>query len=175
VHRGRACHPISKPRYEYDSGFAPGVAFAQKPVLVGMGGAAGKSDSTRLLKTIGRLHHRPRLCGVLGGVIGFVFGLFWAWRGTPPIRGAALSWLLYRLIVEWLYFALFESSSLQATPGKMALGIVVTNMDGERVGLESHGRYWGKDDIRLIIGSGFSWPDSPSETSLHDIMAAASS
>lgn len=31
------------------------------------------------------------------------------------------------------YFALFEASSLQGTPGKLALGLIVTDLDGNRL------------------------------------------
>ena len=33
----------------------------------------------------------------------------------------------------WLYFALMESSTKQATLGKMALGIIVTDLDGNPI------------------------------------------
>ena len=36
-------------------------------------------------------------------------------------------------ILVWLYYALFESSSRQATPGKMWRGIIVTDLDGNRI------------------------------------------
>ena len=43
--------------------------------------------------------------------------------------GAAVS-----IIGQWLYIALFESSKLQATPGKLALGLRVTDLQGARIG-----------------------------------------
>ena len=36
------------------------------------------------------------------------------------------------MVVPWLYWALMESSSQQATLGKMALGLKVTDLKGER-------------------------------------------
>ena len=36
-------------------------------------------------------------------------------------------------IIGWLYFALFESSRTQATPGKMVVGIKVTDAAGNRI------------------------------------------
>lgn len=53
-------------------------------------------------------------------------------RVLSALDGAVLvlGWL-----VGWpLYFALFESSVWQATPGKRALGLVVTDRDGARLG-----------------------------------------
>ena len=38
------------------------------------------------------------------------------------------------VLLWWLYFALLESSRLQATLGKLALAIKVTTLDGRRIG-----------------------------------------
>jgi uncharacterized RDD family membrane protein YckC len=40
---------------------------------------------------------------------------------------------LLGLIIGIVYFAGFESSAYQATPGKMALGLIVTDLDGRRI------------------------------------------
>ncbi|WP_029889837.1 RDD family protein [Polycyclovorans algicola] len=58
------------------------------------------------------------------------------------------------LTLQWLYFALMESSALQATLGKMALGIRVTTLDGSRMSLgRASGRYISKYlSILSIIG-----------------------
>jgi len=37
------------------------------------------------------------------------------------------------LIANWVYFSLFESSSRQATPGKMLMGVFVTDEFGQRI------------------------------------------
>ena len=42
--------------------------------------------------------------------------------------------LLGALFIVWIYFAVFESSKWQATPGKKLLGLKVTDIDGERIG-----------------------------------------
>ena len=78
------------------------------------------------------------------------------------------------LVLSWLYFTLFESSSKQATLGKMALGIVVTDLSGNRISFgRANVRYWGKivSTIILLIGfimAGF----TQKKQALHDIMAA---
>ena len=47
--------------------------------------------------------------------------------------------------VNWFYYALCESSTWQATPGKMALGLYVTDMAGNRIGFgQATGRFFGK-------------------------------
>src|SRR5689334_248673 len=45
----------------------------------------------------------------------------------------ALMLFLYG-VAPWLYFAICESSSMQATLGKAAIGIRVTDLNGERIG-----------------------------------------
>jgi uncharacterized RDD family membrane protein YckC len=55
----------------------------------------------------------------------------------------------------WLYFALMESSARQATLGKMALGIRVTDLYGSRIGFgKATGRYFAKilSFLILLIG-----------------------
>lgn len=42
-------------------------------------------------------------------------------------------WLIWVGVIQWLYFALFESSALQATPGKLLAGTKVTDMQGRRI------------------------------------------
>lgn len=41
--------------------------------------------------------------------------------------------MIFALVGQWLYFAWFESSKYMATPGKMLLGLIVTDMNGERL------------------------------------------
>jgi uncharacterized RDD family membrane protein YckC len=49
----------------------------------------------------------------------------------------------------WLYYALMESSSWQGTLGKKALGLIVTDLNGQRV---SFARATGRFFARLITG-----------------------
>ncbi|MEP5938476.1 MAG: RDD family protein [Erythrobacter sp.] len=54
-----------------------------------------------------------------------------------------------------LYFAIMESSAKQGTLGKMALGLVVTDIDGNRISfLRALGRYFAKilSGLILLIG-----------------------
>ena len=73
----------------------------------------------------------------------------------------------------WLYFALMESSARQATLGKMALGIVVTDLEGRRIGFgKATGRYFAKILSALIIGIGFLMVAfTQRKQGLHDILA----
>jgi uncharacterized RDD family membrane protein YckC len=76
-------------------------------------------------------------------------------------------------VVSWLYYALMESSAKQATLGKMALGIRVTDLDGNRVGFgKATGRYFGKILSALILGIGFLMVAfTQRKQGLHDILA----
>jgi uncharacterized RDD family membrane protein YckC/Tfp pilus assembly major pilin PilA len=72
------------------------------------------------------------------------------WLLVPVVvRMAGLPvWLgLLPVLVYFLYYALFESSNSQATLGKMALGIKVTDLQGERIGF---GRALGRSMAHII-------------------------
>ncbi len=78
------------------------------------------------------------------------------------------------LVFTWLYHALLESSEWQATLGKKALGLVVTDMAGQRVSFgRSTGRHFGKIITNMVpafigyIMAGF----TEKKQALHDMMA----
>jgi uncharacterized RDD family membrane protein YckC len=78
------------------------------------------------------------------------------------------------LAVTWLYHAWMESSEWQATVGKKALGLVVTDMAGQRVSFgRATGRHFGKivtNMVPLFIGyilAGF----TAKKQALHDMLA----
>ena len=60
------------------------------------------------------------------------------------------------VLVNWLYFALMESSKWQGTLGKLALGLRVTNGEGRRIGFgRASGRFFGKMVSALTLGIGY--------------------
>jgi uncharacterized RDD family membrane protein YckC len=75
---------------------------------------------------------------------------------------------------SWLYFALMESSSHQATVGKLALGLIVTDDHGRRIGFgRATGRYFAKIISAMILFVGFfmvGWTNR--KQGLHDIIAS---
>lgn len=94
----------------------------------------------------------------------------------PAMLTGLLGLLMFpvRIVIPWLYYAWFESSGSQATPGKMLLGIKVTNLDGERISfMNATGRYFGKilSSVTLLIGyimAAF----TERKQALHDIIAS---
>jgi uncharacterized RDD family membrane protein YckC len=60
------------------------------------------------------------------------------------------------VIVPWLYFAGFESSRSQATPGKVLMSLVVTDMQGQKPTFaRTTLRFFGKFLSTLIVFIGF--------------------
>ena len=54
-------------------------------------------------------------------------------------------------VASWLYWALMESSSYQATLGKKALGLYVTDLEGNRVSFaKASGRFWSGKGIGMV-------------------------
>ncbi|MCL4500813.1 MAG: RDD family protein [Deltaproteobacteria bacterium] len=76
-------------------------------------------------------------------------------------------------LIHWLYWAGFESSGFQATLGKMALGLKVTDLNGDPITFaRATGRYFGKIISALILCIGFmmaGW--TAKKQALHDLMA----
>jgi uncharacterized RDD family membrane protein YckC len=73
--------------------------------------------------------------------------------GIAMVR--AFTFLGFTTIVNWLYEALMWSSSKQATLGKMALGLRVTDLYGQRISFaRATGRHFAKiiSGMTLLIG-----------------------
>jgi uncharacterized RDD family membrane protein YckC len=92
---------------------------------------------------------------------------------NPLLMGLYFLVLIGLVIARWLYFALQESSGAQATLGKRALGIQVTDRQGNRIGFgRATGRYFGKIISGLIFCIGFmmaGWTER--KQALHDMLA----
>ena len=90
---------------------------------------------------------------------------------TAVILIVALNLAIF--VAMWLYFALMESSKLQATLGKMIIGVVVSDLDGNRISFgRATGRYFGKAVSTVILMIGYmmaGWTGR--KQALHDIMA----
>lgn len=73
----------------------------------------------------------------------------------------------------WLYEAFLESSSYQATLGKMIFGLKVTDLQGNRISFaRATGRHFGKIVSGLILGIGFIMAGlTERKQALHDMLA----
>jgi uncharacterized RDD family membrane protein YckC len=89
------------------------------------------------------------------------------------IMGVIFLFATVSLVVTWLYHALMESSEWQATVGKKALDLVVTDMAGRRVSFwRATGRHFAKVVSNMIypfghIMAGF----TAQKQALHDMIA----
>ena len=95
-------------------------------------------------------------------------------RGEPTIQlGGLAAILVLQILISWLYFALMESFGPQATLGKLALGLVVTDCDGQRLTFgRASGRFFGKIVSGLTLGIGyFLAAFTERKQALHDMMA----
>jgi uncharacterized RDD family membrane protein YckC len=95
---------------------------------------------------------------IASGIIGSFFGVASAFQvALSGDETAALNPLanVLSLAIGIGYFAGLESSSLQATLGKKALGMVVTDLSGNRISFaRALGRYFAKilSGVILMIG-----------------------
>ncbi len=129
------------------------------------------------------------LLGVVFVVPAVMFGVFSAFSGAAleqdmqdpemaagligMLFGGMLLFALVAIAATWLYFALMESSSRQATLGKMAMGIIVTDVGGGRIGFgRATGRYFGKIVSGMIMYIGYIMAGfTEKKQALHDMMA----
>jgi uncharacterized RDD family membrane protein YckC len=127
--------------------------------------------------------------GIVLGTVGWIvtlpfmasFGLRDILRGHPPTRpedlfpffGVIFRIALIRFVLNWLYYALFESSTWQATLGKKALGLEVTDLEGRRVSFgRASGRFFGKILSFMTIFIGFAMAGfTQKKQALHDMLA----
>ncbi|MGH9737938.1 MAG: RDD family protein [Candidatus Acidiferrales bacterium] len=80
---------------------------------------------------------------------------------------------LLMVMAQWCYFALLESSALQASVGKRVLGIYVTDITGKRISFaRATGRYFAMIISTLTFGIGYLMAAfTPKKQMLHDIIA----
>jgi len=99
------------------------------------------------------------ILSVAGGMLGFATGIAQGFvtSGITNIRHipTLFSTNPNGVLLFWLYFALMESSPLQATLGKLAVGIIVTDREGRRLSFaRATGRTFAKyiSDFTFLIG-----------------------
>ena len=96
---------------------------------------------------------------ILGGILGFgVTSAFdpAAAAGGGVAPGAGLGYNAISIVIGIAYFAGMESSALQATLGKKAVGLIVVDTQGRRISLgRAIGRYFAKILSGLILAIGY--------------------
>jgi uncharacterized RDD family membrane protein YckC len=117
---------------------------------------------------------------ILGSVLGMPMGMNAVsvmMSGDPAAIAAAQSGgnlgNLLSILIGVGYFAGMESSSYQATLGKKVLGMVVTDLAGNRISLpRAIGRYFAKIVSAVILCIGFIMiAFTEKKQGLHDILA----
>jgi len=126
---------------------------------------------------------------------GMLYAGFWRRVGASLIDSVILSWTpallplhigawtafpfllpvfsLGALAASWLYHTLLESSPWQATVGKKALNLVVTDMEGRRISWGiANARYWSKIVSALTLCVGYMMAGfTEKRQALHDLIA----
>ncbi len=125
---------------------------------------------------------------VLGGIIGGVAAASGGFSHTTgdsdssqtlaPAMGLGIALLelvvwVATIVIAWLYFAKLESGPHQATFGKRALGLKVTNLSGEPIRFgQASGRFFGKIVSSMTFYIGFIMAGfTERKQALHDMIA----
>jgi uncharacterized RDD family membrane protein YckC len=126
-----------------------------------------------ILYFVGMILFLPFAASMGMGMRGMMTGRPPNLEGLLPLIHAMIRITLLRTVLHWLYYSLLESSAWQATLGKKALGLEVTDLDGNRISFgRATGRFFAKiiSSIILFIGyimAGF----TEKKQALHDILA----
>lgn len=126
----------------------------------------------QIVLTVGR----ALIFGAMGGILYALLHLFEAQYNALAVFsvfGGIV--LLLNFWLTWIYFALFESASLQGTPGKLALGIRVAHKENRPLTFEEATvRYFSKILSRITILIGYIMcAFSSRKQALHDFIARA--
>lgn len=109
---------------------------------------------------------------IVAMIVAFIFGFVIGMSGGSEVEGTIVGGII-GIVLPWIYYAAMESSSKQATLGKMALGIKVTSTEGEKISFgKASGRYFGKilSTFTLFIGY-FMVAFTEKKQGLHDIVS----
>jgi uncharacterized RDD family membrane protein YckC len=116
--------------------------------------------------------------GIIG--VGSLRTMFAGMQGeNPEIPAALISAFVFvgiaSVLLAWIYNAGMESSRHQGTLGKMALGLIVTDLQGRPIGFAvASGRYFAKIITGLIpLGIGYAMAGfTEKKQALHDMIAS---
>jgi uncharacterized RDD family membrane protein YckC len=120
------------------------------------------------------------LVNIAGVIVGFIAGFFIGFSmgasgaSNSEIETAAgIVGNVIGILIAWLYEALMTSSPTQATLGKMAVGVKVTDLSGNRINFaRATGRYFAKILSAIILLIGYIMAAfTERKQALHDMMA----
>jgi uncharacterized RDD family membrane protein YckC len=106
-------------------------------------------------------------------VVSFILAIFLASSGVRDQDSLRTIGRIAGLLAIWLYYALLESSPLQATLGKHLFYVMVADASSRRISFgRASARYWSMWISLLTLGIGFimcAWTQK--KQCLHDIIA----
>jgi uncharacterized RDD family membrane protein YckC len=109
---------------------------------------------------------------IIQALVGFVFGFIYGaiLRTAAGVESIAV---VLGIVIAWLYYAVMESSAQQATLGKQALGIIVTDTEGKQISFaRATGRHFSKWISAMILLIGYILAAfTEKKQALHDIIA----
>jgi uncharacterized RDD family membrane protein YckC len=94
-------------------------------------------------------------------------------ENNPAIILLVVLFYLLMIVLPWLYAAFMESSSWQATVGKRALGLIVTDIKGQPISFwRATGRHFGKIVSKMTFFIGYAMAGfTEKKQALHDMIA----
>lgn len=109
----------------------------------------------------------------IGFGFGFILGFTLAVSGVQDESVIEVMGNILGIVIGWIYFAVMESSPTQGTLGKMALGIKVTDLQGNRIGIgRATGRHFSKFISMIILCVGYIMAGfTARKQALHDMIA----
>jgi uncharacterized RDD family membrane protein YckC len=164
--------PPSSPNFApaYPTPVAPYTVVAPV-VAVGYGGFWIRVVAAIIDAIILRIVVAP--ISLIFGGLGFAGSVMGRVPHVPlAILGGGLT-LIFLFFGSWLYEAFMESSSYQATLGKMIFGMKVTDLSGRRISFErATGRHFAKWLSAMILGIGYIMVGfTERKQGLHDLLA----
>lgn len=115
------------------------------------------------------------IVGIVAWIVALVLILgIAATGGIAAMVAASMLNYVVMIVIYWLYFALQESAAAQATLGKRAMGIKVTDDHAHRISFgRATGRFFGKFVSSFIAGIGYILAGfTERKQALHDMMAS---
>ncbi len=110
---------------------------------------------------------------VLGGSFGFVVGLGLGFAGYGEnealLQGVGTG---LGLFIQWAYYVFMESSDKMGTVGKSMLGLIVTDMEGRKIGFgRANGRFFARYISIFTLGIGMLMAGfTKKKQTLHDMI-----